>query len=81
MEADVKDDMELTHDICIHILNRYLNYFEVSEKAMRKLPGAMTKKERTELVYYQEMVRNIKMVRDYIDNRTESVDWSSTYES
>jgi len=42
---------------------------------MRKLPGAMTRKERTELVYYQEMVRNIKMVRDYIDKRTESVDW------
>ena len=81
MEADVKDDMELTHDICVHILNRYLNYFEVAEKAMRKLPGAMTKKERTELVYYQEMVRNIKMVRDYIDNRTESVDWSSAYEN
>ena len=77
METDVKDDMELTHDICVHILNRYLTYFEVSEKAMRKLPGAMTKKERTELVYYQEMVRNIKMVRDYIDKRTESVYWES----
>jgi len=23
------------------------------------------------------MVRNIKMVRDYIDKRTESVDWES----
>jgi len=77
MESDVKDDMQLTHDICVHILDRYLTYFKVSEKAMRKLPGSMTKKERIELVYYQEMVRNIKMVRDYIDTRTESVDWES----
>ena len=75
METDVKNDMKLTHDICVHVLDRYLTYFKVAEKTMRKLPGAMTRKERTELVYYQEMVRNIKMVRDYIDKRTESVDW------
>ena len=77
MESDVKDDMQLTHDICVHILNRYLTYFKVSERAMRKLPGSMSRKERAELVYYQEMVRNIKMVKDYIDKRTESVDWES----
>jgi hypothetical protein len=44
---------------------------------MRKLPGSLTRKERTELVYYQEMVRNIGMVKDYIETRTESInfDW------
>ena len=79
MESDVKDDMQLTHDICVHILDRYLTYFKMSERAMRKVPGAMSRKERAELVYYQEMVRNIGMVKDYIDTRTESInfDWDS----
>ena len=71
----MKTDNEIKHDICIEVLNEYLNAFQVTERAMRKLPGPMTRKEKTELVYYQEMVRNIKMVRDYIDTRTESVNW------
>ena len=70
-----KTDNEIKHDICIEVLNEYLNVFEINEKAMRKLPSSLTRKERVELIYYQEMVRNIKMVRDYIDTRTESVNW------
>jgi hypothetical protein len=65
------------HDICIEVLEEYLKAFKMSERAMRTLPASLTRKERTELIYYQEMVRNIKMVRDYIDTRTESVDWES----
>ena len=65
------------HDICIEVLEEYLKAFKMSERAMRTLPASLTRKERTELIYYQEMVRNIKMVRDYIDKRTESVDWES----
>ena len=38
----------------------------MAERAMRKLPGSLTRKERTELVYYQEMVRNIGMVKDLV---------------
>jgi hypothetical protein len=71
----MKTDDEIKHDICIEVLNEYLNAFEINEKAMRKLPSSLTRKERVELIYYQEMVRNIKMVRDYIDTRTESVNW------
>ena len=71
----MKTDNEIKHDICIEVLNEYLNAFEINEKAMRKLPSSLTRKERVELSYYQEMVRNIKMVRDYIDTRTESVNW------
>ena len=71
----MKTDNEIKHDICIEVLNKYLDTFEVNEKAMRKLPSSLTRKERAELVYYQEMVRNIKMVRDYIATRTESVNW------
>jgi len=71
----MKTDNEIKHDICIEVLNEYLNVFEINEKAMRKLPSSLTRKERVELIYYQEMVRNIKMVRDYIDTRTESVNW------
>jgi hypothetical protein len=71
----MKTDNEIKHDICIEVLNEYLNAFEINEKAMRKLPSSLTRKERVELIYYQEMVRNIKMVRDYIDTRTESVNW------
>ena len=71
----MKTDNEIKHDICIEVLNEYLNAFQINEKAMRKLPSSLTRKERVELIYYQEMVRNIKMVRDYIDTRTESVNW------
>ena len=74
-ECVVESDSDIKHDICIEVLNQYLDAFKISERSMRKLPVSMTKKERTELVYYQEMVRNIGMVRDYIDTRTESVDW------
>lgn len=63
------------HDICIEVLNQYLDVFKTVERSMRKLPASLTQKERVELTYYQEMVRNIKMVRDYVDTRTESVDW------
>jgi len=66
------------HDICIEVLNQYLDVFKTVERSMRKLPASLTQKERVELTYYQEMVRNIKMVRDYIDTRTESVDWESS---
>ena len=65
------------HDICIEVLNQYLDVFKTVERSMRKLPASLTQKERVELTYYQEMVRNIKMVRDYIDKRTEAVDWES----
>jgi hypothetical protein len=71
----MKTDNEIKHDICIEVLNEYLNAFQINEKAMRKLPSSLTRKERVELIYYQEMVRNIKMVRDYIDTRTESINW------
>ena len=49
----------------------------MSERAMRTLPASLTRKERTELIYYQEMVRNIKMIKDYIETRTETInsDW------
>jgi len=77
VESDVRADTKLMNDICVEVLNDYLKYFKMAERAMRKLPGSLTRKERTELVYYQEMVRNIKMVKDYIDKRTESVDWES----
>jgi len=79
VESDVRADTKLMNDICVEVLNDYLKYFKIAERAMRKLPGAMTKKERAELVYYQEMVRNIGMVKDYIDTRTESInfDWDS----
>ena len=71
----MKSDNDLKHDICIEVLNQYLNVFKTVERSMRKLPASLTQKERVELTYYQEMVRNIKMVRDYVDTRTESVDW------
>ena len=73
--ALTQSDNDLKHDICIEVLNEYLNAFKISERAMRILPSSLTRKERTELTYYQEMVRNIKMVRDYVDTRTESVNW------
>jgi hypothetical protein len=71
----IQSDNDVKHDICIEVLNEYLNAFKISERAMRILPSSLTRKERTELTYYQEMVRNIKMVRDYVDTRTESVTW------
>ncbi len=74
-ECVVQSDSDIKHDICIEVLNQYLDAFKISERAMRTLPASLTRKERVELTYYQEMVRNIKMVRDYIDTRTESVDW------
>ena len=73
--ALTQSDNDLKHDICIEVLNEYLNAFKISERAMRILPSSLTRKERTELTYYQEMVRNIKMVRDYVDTRSESVNW------
>ncbi len=73
----MESDNDIKHDICIEVLEEYLKAFKMSERAMRNLPASLTRKERTELIYYQEMVRNIKMVRDYIDTRTESVDWES----
>ena len=77
VESDVRADTKLMNDICVEVLNDYLKYFKMAERAMRKLPGSLTRKERTELVYYQEMVRNIGMVKDYIETRTESInfDW------
>jgi len=79
VESDVRADTKLMNDICVEVLNDYLKYFKMAERAMRKLPGSMSRKERAELVYYQEMVRNIGMVKDYIDTRTESInfDWDS----
>jgi len=79
VESDVRADTKLMNDICVEVLNDYLKYFKMAERAMRKLPGSLTRTERTELVYYQEMVRNIGMVKDYIDTRTESInfDWDS----
>lgn len=79
VESDVRADTKLMNDICVEVLNDYLKYFKMAERAMRKLPGSLTRKERTELVYYQEMVRNIGMVKDYIETRTETInfDWDS----
>ena len=79
VESDVRADTKLMNDICVEVLNNYLKYFKMAERAMRKLPGSLTRKERTELVYYQEMVRNIGMVKDYIETRTETInfDWDS----
>ena len=79
VESDVRADTKLMNDICVEVLNDYLKYFKIAERAMRKLPGSLTRKERTELVYYQEMVRNIGMVKDYIETRTETInfDWDS----
>jgi len=71
----MQSDSDIKHDICIEVLNQYLDVFKTVERSMRKLPASLTQKERVELTYYQEMVRNIKMVRDYVDTRTESVDW------
>jgi len=81
VESDVRADTKLMNDICVEVLNDYLKYFKMAERAMRKLPGSLTRKERTELVYYQEMVRNIGMVKDYIDTRTDSInfDWDSKW--
>jgi len=73
--ALTQSDNDVKHDICIEVLNEYLNVFQMSERSMRRLPASLTRKERAELTYYQEMVRNTKMVRDYIDTRSESVDW------
>ena len=70
-----QSDNDVKHDICIEVLNEYLNAFKISERAIRILPASLSRKERVELTYYQEMVRNIKMVRDYVDTRTESVNW------
>ena len=79
VESDVRGDTVLKNDICVDVLSDYLKYFKIAERAMRKLPGSLTRKERTELVYYQEMVRNIGMVKDYIETRTETInfDWDS----
>ena len=70
-----QSDNDLKHDICIEVLNEYLDVFQTVERSMRKLPASLTRKERVELTYYQEMVRNTKMVRDYIETRSESVEW------
>ena len=70
-----QSDNDLKHDICIEVLNEYLDVFQTVERSMRKLPASLTRKERVELTYYQEMVRNIKMVRGYIETRSESVEW------
>ena len=70
-----QSDNDLKHDICIEVLNEYLDIFQTVERSMRKLPASLTRKERVELTYYQEMVRNIKMVRGYIETRSESVEW------
>lgn len=61
--------------MCIEVLDEYLHTFKVVEQTMRKQPYSLTRKERAELVYYQEMSRNIQMVRDYIETGKESVDW------
>jgi len=76
-EYVVESDNDIKHDICIEVLEEYLNAFKMSERAMRTLPASLTRKERTELIYYQEMVRNIKMIKDYIETRTETInsDW------
>jgi hypothetical protein len=61
--------------MCIEVLDEYLHTFKVVEQTMRKQPYSLTRKERAELVYYQEMSRNIQMVRDYIETGKEPVDW------
>ena len=46
-----QSDNDVKHDICIEVLNEYLNAFKISERAMRILPSSLTRKERTELHY------------------------------
>jgi len=36
----------------------------------------LTRKERAELVFYQEMNRNIEMIKKYIETGEESIDWT-----
>lgn len=67
--------MKKKHKMCIEVLDEYLHTFKVVEQTMRKQPYSLTRKERAELVYYQEMSRNIQMVRDYIETGKEPVDW------
>ena len=49
-EYVVESDNDIKHDICIEVLEEYLNAFKMSEKAMRTLPASLTRKERTELI-------------------------------
>tara|TARA_R110000744_G_scaffold81436_2_gene160063 strand:- start:336 stop:557 length:222 start_codon:yes stop_codon:yes gene_type:complete len=66
---------KIKHENCIEVLNDYLKQFQAAERSLRKLPASLSRIERTELTYYQEMIRNIRMIRDYIDIKDEPVDW------
>ena len=59
--------MRKKYKTCVEVLDEYLHTFKVVEQTMRKQPYSLTRKERAELVYYQEMSRNIEMIKNYIE--------------
>jgi hypothetical protein len=61
---------------CIEVLDEYQHTFKVVEQTLRKQPFSLTRKERAELVFYQEMNRNIEMIKKYIETGEESIDWT-----
>jgi hypothetical protein len=61
---------------CIEVLEEYQHTFRVVEQSIRKQPYSLTRKERAELVFYQEMNRNIEMIKTYIETGEESIDWT-----
>jgi hypothetical protein len=64
------------YQTCIEVLEEYQNTFKVVEQSIRKQPYSLTRKERAELVFYQEMNRNIEMIKSYIETGEESIDWT-----
>lgn len=68
--------MKKKYQTCIEVLEEYQNTFKVVEQSIRKQPYSLTRKERAELVFYQEMNRNIEMIKSYIETGEESIDWT-----
>jgi len=64
------------YQTCIEVLEEYQHTFRVVEQTIRKQPYSLTRKERAELVFYQEMNRNIEMIKNYIETGEESIDWT-----
>ncbi len=68
--------MKKKYKTCIEVLEEYQHTFRVVEQSIRKQPYSLTRKERAELVFYQEMNRNIEMIKTYIETGEESIDWT-----
>lgn len=68
--------MRKKYKTCIEVLDEYQHTFKVVEQTLRKQPFSLTRKERAELVFYQEMNRNIEMIKKYIETGEESIDWT-----